>query len=303
MLTRSRGYLESDLWRSVIGGLQFCYGGWWLKNISTTSDLQASYSTWADGTPIDGNPPAGSGRDNWWNCLDWAAGKWTVNDMASNAADFAAGTPLAANAVRRVYYDLERLQWYVTSTGWGSSWKVAQASTTAWTRSSWSHLEDYTPLEPLTGTGEVWHEERRFWDVGEPSQRGGWWGFYTSAGVYRTPRTGALDASGSRTDYFGSEQACYLALHLTWGGGDVEQHDKYEYWKVPFSITALGQVSVAANQVSNAAYSMVNKYGAGVPRQVGEADRFCSVYVDHVEIVCKAGDRTDVSQLGWGWTP
>lgn len=208
-----------------------------------------------------------------------------------------------ADNVRRVYYDLQRLQWYMPYTGTGESWKAAQASTTTWARSSWSHLEDYTPLEPLTGTSEVWHEERRYWDVGEPEQRGGYWGFYTNAGVYRTPRTGLLNDSGSRTDYFGSEQACYLALHLTWGGDDVNQQDRYEYWKVPYSITAQGQVQVAANQVSNAAYSMVNKYSAGVPRSVGTADRFCMVYVDHVDIVCKIGDRTDVSQLGWTWAP
>jgi len=304
--TRSRGVIESNLWQWTTGtGLANCYTDYWLKGISSSSDLSASYSKWADGTDIDGNPPAGSGRAGWYYALDFAIGKWTLPEMASRSADFAPGQPIAGDAVRRVYYDLERLQWYTPHVGDGTAWNVSHVETTQWARSSWStFVGGYTPAAPLTGTSEIWHEERHVWDLGEPDERGGYWGFYTNSGVYTTPRTGLLNSSGSRTDYFGSEQACYLALHLIQGGDDVsQQRDIYEFWKVPFSITALNQVQVAANQVSNAAYSMVNKWNAGVPRQLGADYRWTEVYLNHVCIVCKTGDRTDVSQLGWNWRP
>lgn len=60
--------------------------------------------------------------------------------MVSRYDDFEPGDPLVADNVRRVYYDLQRLQWYITETGTGESWKVAKASTTAWTRTNWTQL-------------------------------------------------------------------------------------------------------------------------------------------------------------------
>jgi len=140
----------------------------WLSGVSTASDLQTSYSTWADGTPIDGsNPPSSSGiRQGWEYFLDFAIGKYELSDMASRYGDFASGMPLVADNVRRVYWDMKRLQWYMPNTGTGTSWNVSHAATTAWSRSSWSHLEGYTPLEPLTGTTEIWHEERHVFDYG-----------------------------------------------------------------------------------------------------------------------------------------
>lgn len=169
---------------------------------------------------------------------------------------------------------------------------------------NWSSFTGgFSPLPPTTPTIEIWHEERRVFDYGTSDERGGYWGYYTNAGTYTSPRTGLLDANGSRTDYFGSEQACYLALHLTTGGDNTSTRDIYEFWKVPFSITSNGYVQVAANQVSNAAYNMVNKWNAGVPRSFGSEYRWTFVYLEHISIVCKTSDRTDVSQLGWTWAP
>lgn len=54
-------------------------------------------------------------------------------------------------------------------------------------------------------------------------------------------------------------------------------------------------MQVAANQVSNAAYNMVNKWNVGVPRSFGSEYRWTFVYLEHISIVCKIGDRTDVS--------
>jgi len=112
-----------------------------------------------------------------------------------------------------------------------------------------------------------------------------------------------LDSSGTYTSFLGSEQACYLALHLTTGGDDISPRDIYEFWKVPYSVNQYGQVQIAANQASNAAYQMVQKWNAGVPRQMGAAYRWTFVYIDHISTVCKVSDRTDISQLAWNWQP
>jgi len=270
-----------------------------MKGLSSSSDLQTSYSTWADGTPIDGNDPPGyffTGRTGWRYFLDFAVGKWALSDMVSRYDDFEPGDPFVANNVRRVYYDLQRLQWYMPHTGDGTGWNVSQQSTTGWTLANWSSFTGgFSPLPPTTPTIEIWHEERRVFDYGTSDERGGYWGYYTNAGTYTSPRTGLLDANGTRTDYFGSEQACYLALHLTTGGDNTSTRDIYEFWKVPYSITSNGYVQVAANQVSNAAYNMVNKWNAGVPRSFGSEYRWTFVYLEHISIVCKTSDRTDVS--------
>lgn len=136
---RNRGVIESNLWHwtqgndpgvSIKYGLANCYDNLWLKDISSASDLQASYSTWANGQQIDGNDPPGyffTGRTGWQYFLDFAVGKYALSDMVSIYSDFDTGKPLSADAVRRVYYDMERLQWYMTDTGDGTSWKVARA--------------------------------------------------------------------------------------------------------------------------------------------------------------------------------
>lgn len=295
---------------SIKYGLAGCYDNLWMKGLSSSSDLQTSYSTWADGTPIDGsNPPSSSGtRQGWRYFLDFAVGKWALSDMASRYEDFDSEKPLSGDAVRRVYYDMERLQWYMPHTGDGTAWNVSQQSTTGWTLASWSSFTGgFSPLPPTTPTIEIWHEERRVFDYGTSDERGGYWCYYTNAGTYTSPRTGLLDPNGPNgpkmTEYFGSEQACYLALHLTTGGDNISQRDIYEFWKVPFSITSSGYVQVAANEVSNAAYSMVRKWNAGVPRSFGSEYRWTFVYLEHISIVCKTSDRTDVSQLGWTWAP
>ena len=141
-------------------------------------------------------------------------------------------------------------------------------------------------------------------NYGEPDEYGGYWGWYPTAGQYYFPRPGKIDSNGNRTDFMGDVAACYVALHLTQTGDNISQRDIYEWRKVPYSLTTDGKwVQVVASEMSNAAYQMINDNNAAVPRQMGEDDVFTVVECNHINLVCQLGDRTDISQIGWNWTP
>ena len=68
--------------------------------------------------------------------------------MVSHYEDFASGSPLVADAVRRLYYDMGRLKWYSPHAGDGSGDRSVNISTTQWQKNSWSNVVGYTPIEP-----------------------------------------------------------------------------------------------------------------------------------------------------------
>lgn len=68
--------------------------------------------------------------------------------MVSNYEDFAPGSPLSADAVRRLYYDMGRLKWYSPHAGDGSGDRVVNISTTQWQKTNWSSVVGFSPVEP-----------------------------------------------------------------------------------------------------------------------------------------------------------
>ena len=121
----------------------------WLKNITSSSDLSAKYTS-------DGSNKLNTGRPqyNWFYYLDYAIGKWELSDMVSHYDDFASGSPLSADAVRRVYYDMGRLKWYTPWAGIGyggptdPTLRTININATQFSQNSWSHFEDWTPYPP-----------------------------------------------------------------------------------------------------------------------------------------------------------
>ena len=83
----------------------------------------------------------------------------------------------------------------------------------------------------------------------------------------------------------------------------MSQQDYYEFRKVQNYTTSTAWITIPYNMVSNAAYQMVNAHNAGVPREKGDDEVFTTVNVDGIAVVCQLSDRTDISQIGWNWTP
>lgn len=64
---------------------------------------------------------------------------------------------------------------------------------------------------------------------------------------------------------------------------------------MPYSLTQDGWVKVDAKFMSDAAFQMINDNNANVPREMGEDDVFTTVDCNHINIVCRLTDRTDIS--------
>ena len=225
--------------------------------------------------------------------------RFTAEDLASSAGDFAAGEPLRADPVRALFYDMQRLRSFISG-------GPAETNGTAWEIEKSAYDEDHT-FDPPTSPSNVVYRYAMLMNRQNDGQPEG--GSYSmecrlSKGSFSSSLedTSAADLVSSCKTYavFAARYALYK--RATSEGRVVES--SYSCVPVPCTI-ADGVARVEAADIMAAADAIIGHHGW---QKVGWNQREYSVQNIRIEIsyiyaVWTLGDHTDISPLGWNWTP
>ncbi len=279
-----------------------------------------SYTKWPDGSEIEAEVSNGRWFEpSYWH-PSWAMGGFTppmmgksVSDvMESDLGDFATNKPLSADAVRKAYYDLRKLRFYTLLAGWWDSIEgdyYMDATSPTWKVAA--HDEDN--MNPPSVPTHLPNSNYVIYDTGwyfstDPVQKA-WCQCEATSGTFRLPYCGKYGrGQGYKSQMFGNEVACYVALKLDWVNEetDWEMRTRIGFYKVPYAVrTDVGKVNVNYADVVAKAKAFADLYNARANSfsESHEHLKFCSVAVCAVFTVCQIGSRTDISSLNWDWTP
>lgn len=224
--------------------------------------------------------------------------KFTAEDIASSAGDFAVGAPLRADPVRALFYDMQRLRSFVagaTAETSGSAWEVEQSA----------YNEDQAFHPPTAPSNYVYLYQMEMQTTGDQPEGGSYsMECRLSTGSFSSSLEDTSDAdlvSSCKTyAVFAASYALYK--RATSEGRVVES--SYSCVPVPCTI-ADGVARVEAADIMAAADTIIGHYGW---KKVGWNQTEYSVQeikilIRDIYAVWTLGDHTDISPLGWNWTP
>ena len=335
--TWSGGYIYSYWWRSVCGrygeigetthygGIGRCYKRDFL-NISSENQLPNERLTYNDGSDIELYIPDGLGYPHAGQyCYNYLADLIAPLDqsmMISHLSDFNNGNPLSAQPIRKLYKDLERLQYYTLSTSqtvvreelsaadayksqiWTAAWYKTETDYSQW---GTLYIDPDNPTNGWNHVEIVNEAARAFGFQGQQGYNGMYEICEADYGYYRIPYCGKT-ASGYNP-IFGSEVAVYVCLRMKqWTSYYDQQLTKFGFFKMSdYTVNrSEGYVDLDTWELVRASYRLIDKYNARIPRQPPPSwkdDCSTRVELEKIYLVCKLTDRTDTTQLNWNLRP
>ena len=225
--------------------------------------------------------------------------KFTAEDIASSEDDFAVGAPLRADPVRALFYDMQRLRSFVAGT-------TAETNGTSWEIEKSAYNEDHTFYPPSSPSSVVYLYEMGMERQIDGQPEGGSYSMECrlSKGSFSSSLedTSAADLVSSCKTYAVFAAGYNLYKHATSEGSVSE--GSYSCVPVPCTI-ADGVARVEAADIMAAADAIIGHHGW---KKVGWNQTEYSV--QNIEILIRdiyavwtLGDHTDISPLGWNWTP
>lgn len=224
--------------------------------------------------------------------------KFTDAYLASSAGDFAAGAPLRADPVRALFYDMQRLRSFVAGA-------TAETNGTSWEIEKSAYNEDHRFYPPTAPSNYVYLYNMEMQTTGDQPEGGSYsMECRLSKGSFSSSLedTSAADLVSSCKTYAVFSASYELYKRATSEGRVVES--SYSCVPVPCTI-ADGVASVAAADIMAAADAIVGHHGW---KKVGWNQTEYSVQeikilIRDIYAVWTLGDHTDISPLGWNWTP
>ena len=224
--------------------------------------------------------------------------RFTAEDLASSAGDFAAGEPLRADPVRALFYDMQRLRSFVagaTAETSGSAWEVEQSA----------YNEDQAFYPPTAPSNYVYLYQMEMQTTGDQPEGGSYsMECRLSKGSFSSSLedTSAADLVSLCKTYAVFAAGYNLYKHATSEGSVSE--GSYSCVPVPCTI-ADGVASVAAADIMAAADSIIGHYGWKKVgwNQMEYSSQSIEIGIHDLYAVWTLGDHTDISPLGWNWNP
>lgn len=224
--------------------------------------------------------------------------RFADEDLASSEDDFAAGSPLKADPVRALFYDMQRLRSFIASATVetnGTSWEIVKSA----------YNEDHAFYPPTAPSNYVYLYEMEMKTGGEAPGGG-------SYSMECRLSNGSFSSSLKDTSVADLVSSCktygvFFArynLYKRATSKDKVEESSYSCVPVPCTI-ADGVASVAAADIMAAADSIIGHHGW---KKVGWNQTEYSVqnieiFISDIYAVWTLGDHTDISPLGWNWNP
>lgn len=228
--------------------------------------------------------------------------KFAAEDLASSEDDFAAGSPLKADTVRALFYDMQRLRSFIASATVetnGTSWEIVKSA----------YNEDHAFCPPTAPSNYVYLYQMEMQTDGESPVGGSYSmecrlsdGSFSSAINTEPTSTASLSLVASCKTY----AVFYVRYTLRKPGTSEGKVDEASYSCVHVACTVEGGVAkVSAADIMAAADSIITLNGW---KKVGWNQTEYSVqnieiFISDIYAVWTLGDHTDISPLGWTWEP
>ena len=224
--------------------------------------------------------------------------KFTADDLASSKDDFAVGAPLRADPVRALFYDMQRLRSFVsgaTAETNGTSWEIVKSAYNA----------DHTFYPPSSPSIYVYLYQMEMHTTGDQPEGGSYsMECRLSKGSFSSSLEDTSDADlvSSCKTYAVFAASYELYKRATSEGRVVES--SYSCVPVPCTI-ADGVASVAAADIMAAADAIIGHHGWKKVgwNQTEYSGQEIRISISEIYSVWTLGDHTDISPLGWNWTP
>ena len=225
--------------------------------------------------------------------------KFTTEDLASSEEDFAVGAPLRADPVRALFYDMQRLRSFVAGT-------TAETNGTSWAIVKSAYNEDHRFYPPTSPSSVVYLYEMEMEKQNEGQPEGGSYSMECrlSKGSFSSSLqdTSAADLVSSCKTY-----AVFFARYELYKRGTSEgtvHEASYSCVPVPCTI-ADGVASVEAADIMAAADAIIGHHGWQKVEwnQTEYSVQEIMISISDIYSVWTLGDHTDISPLGWNWTP
>ena len=224
--------------------------------------------------------------------------KFTAEDIASSEDDFAVGAPLRADPVRALFYDMQRLRSFVAGT-------PAETNGTPREIVKSAYNEDQAFYPPTAPSNYVYLYQMEMQTTGDQPEGGSYsMECRLSKGSFSSSLedTSAADLVSSCKTYAVFSASYELYKRATSEGRVVES--SYSCVPVPCTI-ADGVASVAAADIMAAADAIIGHHGWKKIgwNQTEYLSQGISISISDIYSVWTLGDHTDISPLGWNWTP
>ena len=224
--------------------------------------------------------------------------KFTADDLASSEDDFAVGAPLRADPVRALFYDMQRLRSFVsgaTAETNGTSWEIV--------KSAYNEDQAFYPPTAPSNYGYLYQMEMQ--TTGDQPEGGSYsMECRLSKGSFSSSLedTSAADLVSSCKTYAVFAASYALSKRATSEGRVVES--SYSCVPVPCTI-ADGVARVEAADIMAAADAIIGHHGWKKVgwNQTEYLSQGISISISDIYSVWTLGDHTDISPLGWNWTP
>ena len=224
--------------------------------------------------------------------------KFTADDLASSEDDFAVGAPLRADPVRALFYDMQRLRSFVsgaTAETNGTSWEIVKSA----------YNEDQAFYPPTAPSNYVYLYQMEMQTTGDQPEGGSYsMECRLSKGSFSSSLedTSAADLVSSCKTYAVFAANYELYKRATSEGRVVES--SYSCVPVPCTI-ADGVARVEAADIMAAADAIIGHHGWKKVgwNQTEYLSQGISISISDIYSVWTLGDHTDISPLGWNWTP
>lgn len=224
--------------------------------------------------------------------------KFTAEDIASSEGDFAAGAPLRADPVRALFYDMQRLRSFVagaTAETSGSAWEVEQSA----------YNEDQAFHPPTAPSNYVYLYQMEMQTTGDQPEGGSYsMECRLSKGSFSSSLEDTSDADlVSSCKTYAVFFVRYALTKRATSEGSVHEAS-YSCVPVPCTV-ADGVASVAAADIMAAADAIIGHHGFKKIgwNQIEYGGQSIEILIRDIYAVWTLGDHTDISPLGWNWTP
>lgn len=228
--------------------------------------------------------------------------RFADEDLASSEDDFAAGSPLKADAVRALFYDMQRLRSFIASATVetnGTSWEIVKSA----------YNEDHAFYPPTAPSNYVYLYQMEMQTDGEAPVGGSYSmecrlsdGSFSSAINTEPTSTASLSLAASCKTY----AVFFVRYTLRKPGTSEGKVDEASYSCVHVACTVEGGVAkVAAADIMAAADSIIGHHGWKKVgwNQMEYSVQSIEIFISDIYAVWTLGDHTDISPLGWNWTP
>ncbi len=224
--------------------------------------------------------------------------KFTAEDIASSEGDFSVGAPLRADPVRALFYDMQRLRSFVGST-------VAETNGTSWEIVKSAYNEDQAFYPPTAPSNYVYLYQMEMQTDGEAPVGG-------SYSMECRLSTGSFSSSLEDTSDADLVSSCktyavfFVRYALTKRATSEGSVHEASYSCVPVPCTvADGVASVEAADIMAAADAIIGHHGFKKIgwNQIEYGGQSIEIFISDIYAVWTLGDHTDISPLGWNWTP